>query len=375
MAALIDSTLREGEQTPGVYLRLDQKVAIVSGLARIGIEEIELGHAVGDGDMPVLLAEARRLAPGARLALWCRALAPDIAAGGALAPDVLAMSLPVSDLHLERRLGRSRQWLLDHIGIAAGLARSSGVGYVSLGLEDATRADPDLLDAVCARAAAAGLDRLRLADTVGIATPASLTALLARCRRHFGGAIGVHTHNDFGMAGANAIAAMEAGADWADVTVLGLGERAGNARLEEVVGWLVLAGGETCYDTRAVVDLCRRVAPWAGRRIEAHHPLLGSRLFTCESGLHVDGLAKDARTYEPYAPVAVGAERHVWVGKHAGRGAVRRRLAELGVELSAAAATDVATRVRRKARAAGRPLSDAELIGMARSAIAPASSP
>jgi homocitrate synthase NifV len=365
VARLIDSTLREGEQTPGVYLRLDQRLAIVAGLAQAGVDEIELGHAVGDPDLAALLAGARRAAPAARLALWCRALAPDIAAGCAHRPDVLAMSLPVSDLHLERRLGRSRAWLLNQIGLAAELARGAGAGCLSLGLEDATRAAPELLEAVCQRAADAGLDRLRLADTVGVATPGSLTRLLRRCRRHFHGQLGVHTHNDFGMATANAVAAIEAGADWVDVTVLGLGERAGNARLEEVVGWLALAADDARYDLGAVIRLCRRVAAWTGRGIVGHQPLLGEGLFTCESGLHVDGLSKDPRTYEPYAPSAVGAVRRLWVGQHAGRGAVRRRLAELGVALSPAAATALAARARGRARAAGRPLDDEELLALA----------
>ena len=361
MIGLIDSTLREGEQMSGIYFSLRQKLEIVKRLAGIGIEEIELGIAAMSPEMPELMTQARLLAPCARLALWCRGLLPDIRESAALYPDVLSITLPISDLHITKRLGKDRPWLLRQIPIVIEEARQHGVPFISLGLEDTTRADPLFLAAVLRQAEVAGADRVRLSDTVGHATPLFLAKLVQSVKKQVTMQVGVHTHNDFGMATANAISALEAGTDWADVTLLGLGERAGNARLEEVVGYYAIRKQRFQYDTTRLYGACRVVARMAGMPISPIHPLVGKNIFACESGLHLDGLAKDPQTYEPFPPERVQAVRKVVLGKKAGRNAVLTRLGALGLAITREDALDITQRVRSTAQQLGRPLTNGEL--------------
>ena len=356
---LIDTTLREGSQALVRYLTDDQRQALLAGLLRIGVEEIELGHAVAESAYdPEPLADlidlAADLAPDTRRAVWCRARRDDILAAAELEPDVVSFALPVSDLHLERRLGRGREWALAQPAQLTELARRSGVEYVSIGLEDATRADPDFLDQVVAAVAAAGADRVRIADTVGICHPGELTTLVKRVRRSFPGEIAVHLHDDFGMASGSAVAALQAGADWADVSVTGLGERAGIARTEEVAGWLAIRGGAD-YDLLAARQVAHQVAGWVGREIADHAPVVGEKLFACESGLHLAGLARDPATYEPYPPDLVGASRQWQRGRGAGREAVAALAPDLDHNVVEATA-----RVRRAAANRSRALHPSE---------------
>lgn len=348
MTGLIDSTLREGSQAPATYLTAEQRCEVVRALVAIGVEEIELGHAVAEraydrGPLVELLALARDVAPGVRRAVWARAREEDVVAAAALAPEVLSFAMPVSDLHLARRLGKDRAWAVAEVGRLVSLARDVGVGYVSVGLEDATRADADFVVEMSDAADAAGADRVRIADTVGVASPAEIVGLVSRVRTWFRGEVGVHVHNDFGMATAGAVAALEAGADWADVSLLGLGERSGISRTEEVAAWLVARRGAS-YDLLAARSAALQAGAWVGRAVPGHAPVIGAEAFACESGLHLAGLAADPATYEPCPPELVGGER-VWrLGRGAGRAAV-----EALMPASALDPVEAAARVRRAA--------------------------
>jgi homocitrate synthase NifV len=332
MARLIDTTLREGAQAPVPYLSTAQKAAVIAALARIGVEEIELGHAVtelayGAEPLSELLALAARFAPGVRRAIWCRARADDLRSAAALDPEVVSFALPVSDRHLASRLGRDRAWALGEVGRLVTVARDAGVGYVSIGLEDASRADVSYLLDVVAAASAAGADRVRIADTVGVLSPGLLAELISAVRTRFAGEVGVHLHNDFGMATAGAVSAFEAGAHWADVSLLGLGERAGISRTEEVAAFLTLQGAAD-YDLLATRTAAEMLAGWVERPIPSQAPVIGAGIFTAESGLHVAALAADPATYEPYPPGLVGAQRHLRLGHHSGRAAVAALLGD-----------------------------------------------
>jgi len=359
MPWLIDSTLREGSQAPAAYLTNAHARELLALLGRVGVEEIELGHAVaepayGPSRLADLLALAAEVAPGARRAIWSRALSEDILAAAALRPDVVSFALPVSDLHLTRRLGKDRSWAIDQVGRLVSLAIDAGVEYVSIGLEDATRADPDFLVEIADAADSAGADRLRIADTVGIASPGEVVRLVSSVRAWFRGEVGVHLHDDFGMATAGAITALEAGAHCADVSVTGLGERAGISRTEEVAAWLVVRRGAG-YDLLAAREAALRVSQWVGRAVPAHSPVIGAEAFACESGLHLAGLAADPATYEPCPPEMVGAER-VWrLGKGSGRAAVAALIPECTLDVTVAAA-----RVRRAAAVHRRALDPSE---------------
>ncbi|MDQ1287531.1 MAG: homocitrate synthase NifV [Actinomycetota bacterium] len=384
VSRLIDTTLREGLQTPGVYLSLERKIEILAGLATAGVGEIEIGIASGGG--PGLRPEVAELAAtglqitralpgGVRLAVWCRARAADLEAAAALDVDVVSVCLPVSGVHLRSRLRRPAGWAVDQVGALAGLARRVGIRRLSLGLEDVTRADPALVARVLRAASTAGVDRVRLADTLGLATPLAVAALVTRCRRLFEGEVAVHAHNDLGMATANAVTALACGATGVDVSLLGLGERAGIARLEEVAACLLTAAGggagadPDAGDLARITRLSRALAEWTGRPPGPDRPLLGEDIFVCESGLHVDGLLKDPRSYQPYPPEMVGRRQEVRIGQHAGRGAVAavlRRHGALPVTDDRIAGTTAA--VRSRARLLGRPLTDDEVLSLAGSA-------
>jgi homocitrate synthase NifV len=358
---LVDSTLREGSQTVGVAFTLEQKVALARYLVRVGVEEVEVGVASPlDKGLPALVDRCRREAGLNRLGLWCRCRKEDIACALRLAPDVLSLSVPVSDLHIVIKLGLGRTAVAEMVAMAISRARAA-TPYVSLGLEDATRADPGFLREIVSVACKNGVDRIRIADTVGVATPGAIAALVSELRRNFAVEIGVHMHNDFGMATANAIAALEAGAHWADVTVLGLGERAGNSRLEEVAGYLALQGGRP-YKTTLFPNLARLAADCSGRKIETHQPVIGAGIFACETGLHLAGLAKDPQTYEPYEPVLVGAQRQLSYGAKVGRQGVAERLRQLGLHCQEAQLGRLAEAFRGQSLDLGRPLHDLEVL-------------
>lgn len=341
MPGLIDTTLREGAQAPVPYLTGEQKVRIVRALTRIGVAEIELGHAVAEpsyaAESLAELLEVAGAASGVRRAIWCRARSKDVETAAALGPDAISFALPVSDRHLVHRLRRDRVWALDQVTDLVDVARACGVSYVSVGLEDATRADVGFLRDVAAAADWAGADRVRIADTVGIASPELVSGLVQELSQVYSGEIGVHLHNDFGMATANSIAALQSGAGWVDVSLLGLGERAGIARLEEVCGWLRVQCGQS-YDLRCAREIALDLAQWVGRPVPVQAPLIGTDIFVVESGLHVASLVKDPQTYEPYPPEMVGATRSLRLGRHSGRAAVAALVPDSGDDLTATTA-------------------------------------
>jgi homocitrate synthase NifV len=334
MKGIIDSTLREGEQAFGVVFSPGQKLEIIQRLAAIGIEEIEIGIANRyDGVLELMISRARALNVSSRLALWCRCLKEDIGIGAAARPDVLSLSIPVSDLHIDKKLGKSRAWILERLEESIHYALELEIPFVSLGLEDATRADPEFLLKVIGLARRSGASRIRLADTVGIASPNVIATLVKELKGQFDIEIAVHMHNDFGMATANSIAAMDGGADWVDTTVLGLGERAGNARLEEVAAYLCLRRRHH-YNVSEIPALSRMVAETTGRAIQPHQPIIGADIFACETGLHLQGLERDPATYEPFSPESVLAERVLRYGAKVGRREIRSCLGRLDREYS-----------------------------------------
>ena len=335
---IIDSTLREGEQTPGVTFSESTKRAIIAGLHQVGIDEIELGIAsVGHSHLVQLITDARRLTQGAcRLGLWCRCLEEDIVFAASCRPDVLSLSIPVSDSHIRDRLRKNRAWVKETLAQSIRQALAAGIPSVSVGFEDASRAPLHFLLELAKIAEQNGAQRVRLADTVGICSPEGIRKLIQALKNTVQLEVAVHCHNDFGMATANSIAALEAGAQALDATVLGLGERAGNCRLEEVVGYLTLVLGSGKYSINRLSSLCQDVAKAAQKRIPDNHPLVGSEIFTCESGLHQHGLTVNPTTYEPYAPERVGKKSTLRFGKKTGKKAVTLQLEQQGIRLDEA---------------------------------------
>jgi len=347
--SLIDSTLREGEQTPGVVFTDKDKYNIIEGLHRVGIDEIELGIAAPQNTyLPQLIKEARKRTAGScRLSLWCRCKAEDIAFAASCSPDLLALSIPVSDPHIQDRLGKNREWINKVLAASIQQALAAGIPAVSVGMEDASRADMTFLLATAKLAKQHGAVRIRLADTVGICSPARMITLVQTLKEAVPLlSLGVHCHNDFGMATANSIAALEAGADCLDATVLGLGERAGNCRLEEVIGYLAFVLDQQRYRPEFLPELCQRVAETAGRDIADNHPLVGSAIFTCESGLHQHGLTVNPDMYEPYAPERVGGTRRLRFGGKTGARAIQMQLYKAGLRLDEMQIKALVSRIR-----------------------------
>lgn len=358
---IIDTTLREGEQTPGVLFSLAEKQRILDGLVKIGVAEVELGIASRFHSCTgPLIAYSRRTHPGLRLSLWSRCREEDIAWAASHKPDILSLSIPVSDIHLEKRLRKGRDWAHRTMCEAIASARRQGL-TVAIGFEDATRADLGFVKAMATAAEKQGVVRVRLADTVGIASPGGITRLVESLQNEVRCPLGVHTHNDFGMATANGIAALEAGARSVDTVVLGLGERTGCARLEEIAAYLCLVKGMGTLKTEHLQPLACYVAGITGRKIAGNRPVVGEDIFTCETGLHLQGLQNAPETYEPYAPERVAGRRKLLIGPKAGRRAILGRLKQDG-DTRTEDVSDMAVRiVRDTALALKRPLSETEL--------------
>lgn len=359
---ILDTTLREGEQTPGVLFSLTEKFRIIDGLAAVGVQEVELG--IGSALSPCQPELSRYCAtqhPDLQTSVWCRCRDEDIQFTASLRPDIISLSIPSSDLHLADKLGKDREWA--STTLTESIAHAVQLGLkVSIGFEDATRADPVFLLQLASLAKRSGAFRLRIADTVGIASPGSiqnLTALLAR--EVPGMELGVHTHNDFGMATANGIAAIEGGASWVDTTVLGLGERCGCARLEEIAAYAHLVYGNTGFQVQHLRSLADYVARLANKEIPDNLPILGKKIFTCETGLHLQGLQINPATYEPYAPEKVGGSRVLLFGAKTGKIALAHQAATLGLNLSESLLADKLGILRALAHSTRRSFTDDEL--------------
>ena len=364
---IIDSTLRDGEQAPGVAFRREQKIRIARMLADVGVDEIEVGiPAMGEEERETI-REIRRLGLPPRLTCWCRATAGDIRLAAECDTGGVHVSLPVSPIHIHA-LGKTPGGVLDLMREMVALARVD-FDRVSVGAQDALRADPDYLEAFVAHAAECGADRVRIADTVGIASPGAIHRLFRRLVPAANGmALEFHGHDDLGMATANAVTAVEAGAAALSVTVNGLGERAGNAPLEEVAAALAFAtAGVTRLRTASLPPLCEYVAHTSGRPIPPDKPITGSAAFQHESGIHCAGMLKDPLAYQPFPSEAVGrGDTGFVIGKHSGAHIIQHCLRERGIEVDREAARRLLKKVRHAAEAKGGALSPGELVDIYR---------
>jgi homocitrate synthase NifV len=358
-----DTTLRDGEQSAGVVFSREEKVKIAMMLDSICVGEIECGiPAMGKEEQDSIRALAS-LGLKARLITWNRAVVKDIQASLECGVDAVDISLSVSDIMIEKKLAKSREWVKDQLRRALGFAKEKGL-YVSVGGEDSSRADLDFIIELMEIARDMGGDRFRFCDTLGILDPFSMYDKVSGLRRAVPELdIEVHTHNDLGMATANAIAGIRAGARFVNTTVNGLGERAGNAPLEEVVMGLKHACGvDPGIDTHRFVEISRFVSKASQRPLPDWKPVVGRWVFSHESGLHADGVLKNPGNYEGFDPAEVGLRRRLVVGKHSGRNGITDRFKEMGVKIDSAEALLIVSEVRNTAQRLKRSLNNFELL-------------
>jgi 2-isopropylmalate synthase len=339
---IFDTTLRDGEQSPGATMTSSEKIEVARALARLGVDVIEAGFPAASPDD---LAAVRAIAEEIRGPVICglaRASRSDIdKAWEAVRPAAhprIHTFLATSDLHMEHKLRMTRAAVLTRVADTVGYAKSF-CDDVEFSPEDATRSDKDFLYEVLGQAIRAGATTLNIPDTVGYTTPEEFGALIRGIRENVPGVDGillsVHCHDDLGLATANTLAGLVAGARQAEVTINGIGERAGNTSLEEIVMTLATRaarlGLRTGVDATQLVRTSRLVSTVTGMPVQANKAIVGANAFAHEAGIHQDGMLKHEQTYEIMRPESVGAaQTRLVLGKHSGRAALSARLSELG---------------------------------------------
>ena len=342
---IFDTTLRDGEQSPGFSMNTDEKIRLARQIEALGADVIEAGFPIASDDdahaVELVAREIRRPV----IAALARCNPADVErAGESLRPAERARIhtfIATSDLHLERKLRIGRDECLQAVTDCVTRAR----GYtddVEFSAEDATRSDLDFLCRVVETAVAAGATTINLPDTVGYCTPEEIEEFFTEVRGRVRGAdhvvFSAHCHDDLGLAVANSLAAMRAGVRQVECTINGIGERAGNASLEEIVMATRVKPDRVPYttaiDTTQLVRTSRLLSELTQEPVQANKAIVGRNAFAHEAGIHQDGVIKDRRTYEIMTPADVGVESTLVLGKHSGRHAVRKRCEELGHELS-----------------------------------------
>ena len=357
-----DSTLRDGEQAPGVSFTLQEKVAIARALESAGVDEIEAGTpAMGDMEIEALTAIGETITGSAVIA-WCRMSETDVDATLRTGLKRASLSVPMSDRQMRAKGYQGPRDVLARIARVVRYALDRGL-TVAVGGEDSSRADPDFVPLVIEAVQRAGAHRFRYADTLGILDPFATYEVFCRMRARTDLELEFHGHDDLGLATANTIAAARAGATHLSVCALGLGERAGNAALEQVAVALErTTSWRTRIDFTALQNLADTVASASRRPIPVSQPIVGAAAFSHESGIHVSGLLRDPETYEALSPAMFGRSRQIVLGKHSGIAAVRHALSEQGLDWNEAQARGVLDKVRAHAEAVKRPVEMQELL-------------
>lgn len=343
---IVDTTLRDGEQTPGVVFTKDEKLQLAAKLDELGVDIIEAGiPAMGPEEMETI-NEMLGLHLKAEILAWNRMHMGDIEKSLACGVTHIHIAAPVSDLHIYKKLKKDREWILTNIEKTVAYAVEKGC-KVSVGGEDASRADIKFLMQFYQTALKAGAARIRYADTVGILSPMSSFKYIREIKEHIGAEIDFHGHNDFGMATANALSAFKAGARYISCSVNGLGERAGNTPMEEIV--MALKCIEKC-SIHLQPNMFQEISEWvqriSGKKLSDSKPIVGKDVFSHESGIHVDGLLKDAATYEAFSPEEVGRRHSFIIGKSSGTKALIYQYSQYGISINEEQAEEILKSVR-----------------------------
>ncbi len=356
-----DTTLRDGEQTPGVSLSPEKKLKIASRLADIGVQVVEVGSAAaseGERQTIRVVADARI---GAEVCTYVRAVRQDIDFAAEYGADSVHLVVPVSDLHIEKKMRKTRDEIVAMAVEAVRYAKERGL-IVELSGEDASRADQSFVRHIFSRGVEAGADRLCFCDTVGFLTPERTREIIPSLGVL--APLSIHCHDDFGFALANTIAALQSGATCAHATVNGLGERAGNTSFEELVMNLeILYGCRTGIRTEELYPLSTLVSHLTGVPLPTNKAIIGEMAFTHESGVHTHGVLRDASTYEPVKPEMVGRKRRILLGKHSGTASVAAALLEHNYHPEESQLREIVRRIK-EIGDEGKRITDADLLAV-----------
>lgn len=343
-----DTTLRDGEQTPGVCLRTPEKLKIARKLDELGVHQIEAGF-------PIVSNEERRSVRAivnenlnADILVLSRTRKEDIDMALDCDVDGIITFMGTSDLHLKHKFKKTRAEILNICINSIEHAKDHGL-FVAFSAEDATRTDIDFLKQIYKKAEDYGVDRVHIADTVGAISPQAMAYLVGELKKELKTEISLHCHNDFGMALSNSISGLLAGASAVSTTVNGIGERAGNTSLEELVMTLLLIYGvDLNFNIGIFYELSRLVEELTNMRIPENKPIVGRNVFRHESGIHVDAVIEEPLTYEPFLPELIGHHRRIVLGKHSGCRAVKAKLTECGIDVSRDELCKIVERVKEK---------------------------
>jgi 2-isopropylmalate synthase len=365
---IFDTTLRDGEQTPGVSLTPEEKLEIAMKLDELGVDTIEAGFPrVSRGEVEatkLILKQGLK----AKVCGLARTDQKDIDAALECGVPYIHVFIATSEIHMKHKLQMNKQQVLEAATKWVGYAKDHGV-IVEFSPEDATRTEPDFLKQVLKVAEEAGADIINVPDTVGIGTPERMFEMIRQCVSTVAIPISVHCHNDFGLAVANSLAGIRAGASQAHVTMNGLGERAGNASLEELVMSLhLLENKKTRINTKLIYETSRLVCRLTGVLMQPNKAIVGENAFGHESGIHTHGMLKSPLTYEPITPELVGRKRWFQAGKHSGGHGLAAKLEEDGLHPTEEQMKEITRRVK-DIGDRGKMVTDADLFVIAKAVI------
>jgi 2-isopropylmalate synthase len=343
---VFDTTLRDGEQTPGVNFSKEDKVEIAGALSALGVDYIEAGFPVSSEGAFNAVKEIKGLGLKGEIVGLARCVEKDMDAAVDAGVDMVHIFIPTSPIHRKYKLKMSQDEVLKSAERSIQYVRDRGV-KVHFSPEDACRTELDYLKSVCRMAQSMKVEHINIPDTVGVMTPQAMSWLIGQLKAEVKTPLAVHCHNDFGMATANSVSAVVAGATIPHVTVNGLGERAGNADMEQVVmACTMMHGIKSNIRAKRIWETSRLVERLSGIKVMPNFPIVGLNAFAHESGVHVHGILAKAATYEAIEPEAVGAKRRIVVGKLIGTHGVMDRLASQGLTVSESQAREITAKVK-----------------------------
>jgi 2-isopropylmalate synthase len=360
---ILDTTLRDGEQTPGVAITVDEKIRIAKKLDKLGVDTMEVGFpASSPGEMRAA-REILKLGLTPKICGLARPLINDLNAAIDCEVDYIHTFIGTSPLHRKYKLKMSQEEILSKSVDAIEYIKDHGI-IAEFSAEDATRTEFEFLKEIYTAVEDAGADYINVPDTVGVMIPASMSYLISELKKILSTPISVHCHDDFGLAVANSLSAVEAGAVQIHTTINGLGERAGNASLEEVVMSLTAQYNiKTNINTQLLVDTSEFVSRITGIKMPPNKAIVGDNAFAHEAGIHVHGVLQKAETYEPITPEMVGHKRRIVLGKHTGANAIKSKLEEYGIDLDKTQFDKVFDQIK-KLGDKGKCVTDADLKAM-----------